>query len=77
MSKSRKERCPQCGSLNVIKWGKRGNHQRFKCKNCDSMFTFRRKDVSVFNSLNSTFLFVIIRIIYSFHEGLAVVNLVS
>ncbi len=51
MSKSRKERCPQCGSLNVIKWGKRGNHQRFKCKNCDSMFTFRRKDVSVSNRL--------------------------
>jgi len=25
--------------LNVIKWGTRGGHQRFKCKNCDILFT--------------------------------------
>ena len=49
MSKTRRERCLQCGSLDVIKWGVRGGHQRFKCKNCNSMFTFRRKDVSKSN----------------------------
>lgn len=46
MSKSRRERCPHCGFLEVVKWGKQGGHQRFKCKNCGSSFTFRRKDVS-------------------------------
>lgn len=46
MSKKRKERCPYCGFLDVIKWGRQSGHQRFKCKNCGSVFTFRRKDVS-------------------------------
>lgn len=49
MSKIRRERCPQCGSMDVIKWGTRGGRKRFKCKNCDSMFTYRRKDVSKSN----------------------------
>lgn len=49
MSKNRKERCPECGFLDVIKWGKRGGHQRYKCKNCGSLFTFRRKDISKAN----------------------------
>mgnify|MGYP003441209313 FL=1 len=49
MSKTRRERCPQCGSMDVIKWGTRGGRRRFKCKNCDSMFTYRRKDVSKSN----------------------------
>ena len=49
MSKNRKERCPECGFLDVIKWGKRGGHQRYKCKNCGSLFTFRRKDISKVN----------------------------
>ena len=49
MSKTRKERCPQCGFLDVIKWGRQSGHQRFKCKNCGSLFTFRRKDVSQSN----------------------------
>ena len=46
MSKTRKERCPYCGFLDVIKWGRQSGHQRYKCKNCGSVFTFRRKDVS-------------------------------
>ena len=49
MAKSRRERCPYCGFLDVIKWGKQCDHQRYKCKNCGSLFTFRRKDVSKAN----------------------------
>ena len=49
MAKTRRERCPNCGFLEVIKWGRRGNHQRYKCKNCGSLFTFRRKDISKAN----------------------------
>lgn len=49
MEKTRRERCPHCGFLEVIKWGRRANHQRYKCKNCGSLFTFRRKDVSKAN----------------------------
>ena len=49
MAKTRRERCPHCGFLEVIKWGRRANHQRYKCKNCGSLFTFRRKDVSKAN----------------------------
>ena len=46
MPKTRRERCPQCGFLDVIKWGKQSGHQRYKCKNCGTIFTFRRKDIS-------------------------------
>ena len=49
MATKRKERCPYCGFLDVIKWGRQSGHQRFKCKNCGSVFTFRRKDVSQTN----------------------------
>ena len=49
MPKTRRERCPQCGFLEVIKWGKRDGHQRYKCKNCGSLFTFRRKDIGKSN----------------------------
>ncbi len=49
MSKKRKERCPQCGFLEVIRWGKQAGRQRFKCKNCNSSFTLRRKDISKSN----------------------------
>ena len=49
MAKTRRERCPYCGFLDVIKWGRRDGHQRYKCKNCGSLFTFRRKDVSKAN----------------------------
>ncbi|MBR2129248.1 MAG: helix-turn-helix domain-containing protein [Bacteroidales bacterium] len=37
MSKTRRERCLNCGFLDVIKWGRR------------DLFTFRRKDVSKAN----------------------------
>jgi transposase-like protein len=46
MAKSRRERCPYCGFLDTIKWGKQSGHQRYKCKNCGSLFTARRKDIS-------------------------------
>ena len=37
--KVKKKRCWACGSLNVIRWGQRLNKQRFKCKNCEILFT--------------------------------------
>ena len=46
MPKTRRVRCPYCGFLDVIKWGKQCGHQRYKCKNCDSFFTHRREDIS-------------------------------
>lgn len=49
MVKSRRERCPHCGYLDVIKWGRQCGHQRYKCKNCGALFTFRRKDISKAN----------------------------
>ena len=49
MAKNRKERCPECGYLEVIKWGRQAGHQRYKCKNCGSVFTFRRKDIAKSN----------------------------
>ncbi len=49
MGTKRRERCPQCGFLDVVKWGRRDGHQRYKCKNCGSLFTFRRKDTSARN----------------------------
>ena len=49
MVKSRKEKCPECGSKEVIKWGRQANHQRYKCKRCGVSFTLRRKDVSLNN----------------------------
>lgn len=47
----RRLRCPQCGSLDVIKWGVRNSIQRYKCNDCKSLFTSRRKDISKFNRL--------------------------
>ena len=51
MAKNRKERCPECGFLEVIKWGCQAGHQRYKCKNCGSVFTFRSKDIAKSNRL--------------------------
>lgn len=34
-----KKRCWSCESLDVIRWGKQQNKQRFKCKNCGILFT--------------------------------------
>ena len=46
MAKIRRSRCPRCDSLNVISWGEQSGHQRYKCKSCNKVFTFRRKDIS-------------------------------
>lgn len=49
MSKTRRKRCPECRSINVIKWGRQASHQRYRCKNCGRLFTYRRKDVKINN----------------------------
>ena len=49
MSKSHKKRCPNCGFLDVIKWGKRNGHTRYYCKNCGSYFSDRRKGITESN----------------------------
>lgn len=49
MPKTSKTRCPNCGFLDTIKWGIRSGHQRYKCQNCNTLFTPRRKDVSMRN----------------------------
>lgn len=46
MSKTHIKRCPQCGFLDVVKWGKRNGHTRYHCKNCGSYFTDRREHIS-------------------------------
>lgn len=46
MQKTKVKRCPKCGSISVVKWGKQRGYQRYKCKSCGSHFTWRRKDVS-------------------------------
>ncbi|MBQ3438889.1 MAG: IS1595 family transposase, partial [Bacteroidales bacterium] len=30
----RRQRCPKCSSLNIIRWGSREGHQRYKCRDC-------------------------------------------
>ena len=42
----RRQRCPKCGSLDIIIWGIRGNHHRYHCNNCSTCFTTHREDVS-------------------------------
>lgn len=49
MAQIRRKRCPHCGFLETIKWGKQNGHQRFRCKNCDTLFTHTRKDVTAQN----------------------------
>ena len=45
----KKKRCWSCGSLDVIKWGKRDNKQRYKCGNCGILYTANNKSVSLAN----------------------------
>ena len=45
----RRLRCPHCGSLENIKWGTREGVQRFKCNECGTLFSARRKDISQSN----------------------------
>lgn len=40
-----KKSCWGCGSSEVICWGFQGGKQRFKCKNCGLLFTWRNKRV--------------------------------
>ncbi len=47
----RRIRCPQCGSLDVIRWGVRNGVQRHKCRSCKTLFSSRRKDISKSNRL--------------------------
>ena len=45
----RRLRCPSCGSLDTLKWGVRNGVQRYKCRNCQSLFSARRKEISKSN----------------------------
>jgi hypothetical protein len=45
MLKTRKFRSRSCQSLDVIKWGKQGGKQRFKCKNYGVLSTRLNKGV--------------------------------
>jgi transposase-like protein len=49
MVQNRRIRCPECGYLGAIKNGRKLGHQRYYCKNCNSYFTRKRKDVSTLN----------------------------
>lgn len=44
-----KKRCWSCSSLEVIRWGKQGGKQRFKCKNCGILFTQNRTEQRIKN----------------------------
>lgn len=45
----RRLRCPQCGSLDNIKWGIRDGLQRYKCGECGHLFSARRKEITASN----------------------------
>jgi transposase-like protein len=45
----KKKRCWSCGSLDVIKWGRRDSKQRYKCSNCGILYTASNKSVSQAN----------------------------
>ena len=45
----KKKRCWACSSLNTIKWSKRNNKHRYKCKNCGILFTSKNKSVTISN----------------------------
>ena len=45
----RRLRCPNCVALDTLKWGVRNGVQRYKCRNCQSLFSARRKEISKSN----------------------------
>ena len=45
----RRQRCPKCGSLDVIKWGIRNGVQRYKCCDCAVLFSARKKEITKCN----------------------------
>lgn len=47
--KNPKKRCWSCGFLDVIRWGKQQDKQRYKCKNCGILFTDNRPTQRVKN----------------------------
>lgn len=47
----RRQRCPKCGSLNIIRWGTREGHQRYKCRDCGASFVKHKEGVSQRNRL--------------------------
>lgn len=49
MVKLRRARCPHCGFLESVKCGKQGGKQRYKCKNCSSVFSLKKSGVSASN----------------------------
>jgi transposase-like protein len=44
-----KKSCWGCGSKDVIKWGRQNNKQRFKCKQCGLLFTWKNEGVKTAN----------------------------
>jgi hypothetical protein len=48
----KKKRCWGCKSLDVIRWGRQQNKQRFKCKTCGLLFSFNRP----FQRINNRFI---------------------
>ncbi len=49
MTKTRRFRCPHCGSLDTKCNGKYKSHQHYYCKTCGSYITDRRISVSLKN----------------------------
>lgn len=47
----RRQRCPKCGSLNIIRWGFRDSRQRYKCQDCGTSFVKHKEGVSKSNRL--------------------------
>ena len=47
----RRQRCPNCGSLNIIRWGTREGHQRYKCRDCGASFVKHKEGVRQSNRL--------------------------
>lgn len=52
MRKTRKIRCWGCQGLDVIKWGKQGGKQRYKCKCCGLLLTRNNKALASRNRFN-------------------------
>lgn len=44
-----KKRCWACGSTDSIKWGKQSGKQRYRCKNCDILFSIVNNSVKTNN----------------------------
>ena len=47
----RRQRCPKCGSLSIIRWGTREGHQRYKCRDCGASFVKHKEGVRQSNRL--------------------------